>query len=344
MDCAGQSGYHFIELAGCWNPDAGSNYEYQEATDLLKICKYTGQYRNDSNLIVAFLYKNDSLKFFNELEEDQKTNLEPFLEWLKNFRTVDSEYFEKKLDIFQQEDKAFRSYYVDLLALYRKSFEFEDGRPFSDYDKKEIKRRFIRGVQNQEVKMNLAVQSAQNKAWNINDLILHAEHITMALKDLNETNYSNHTVEESSWNVIAREDCEENHNAKVQKLDLQEIIQETERNCANLLNKIRKTVKSIVKNRNSRMKCNYCKQQGHKSQMCKERINHVSHDKMDMKRKEFEKQKNEFPLTGAEEIFFKILQIFQDNKDIFIRNKKYIIGKQDFRQEYQENAKAFKCL
>ena len=273
INYAGYSGYHFIDLSGCWNPEAGPEYEYHTAAQLLRLCKSIGQYKGDAITITAFLDKNGSLKYFNDLNDDEKTDLNSFLVWLKKFRRINTAYFERKLNNFKQRSKCFRSYYIDLLSLYTKSCDLEDETEFSNSDKKEIFRRFIRGFDDQKVRMHSALKFAQNPTMKIDELINYAEDITIALRDIEDSNEVDQCSQEVKIGTTIEQKNEDEYYENNQKFDLQDIIKETENNCSQLLHKIKKTIENLTqsKKRTSRMICNYCKGRGHKAKDCKER-------------------------------------------------------------------------
>mgnify|MGYP001184517863 CR=1 FL=1 len=186
LGCPGYMGTHVIQLKDLWNPNGADGNNVEDAIEVLKLCKETNQYREDRYLIMAFLDNNNAVNLMKDLNMKQRTNLEDFISWLRDFAISDETYFKIKLREFKQGTKAFRSYFIEIVNLYRKSHGKKESDELNEYDQRKIIKCFIKGVNNKRIKQHLAVISPTAISFDIKGttIVDHAENLKLALRDV----------------------------------------------------------------------------------------------------------------------------------------------------------------
>ena len=107
---------------------------------------------------MSFLQENHKIHLISSLKENQLADLEQFLKWLTNYNKANKAHFRDLFKSAKQNDQCFMSYFLRLCNLYRKSKNKTSNDAFTEADKEQIARQFIKNLKNEEIKRALLNQ------------------------------------------------------------------------------------------------------------------------------------------------------------------------------------------
>lgn len=175
-----KAGYN-LPLKGLWNPDSDDGSSIEEIISLLRLVKKRRQYRSDESLICAFLAENKLVKYLLRLSEDEKTNLESFILWLRNFKVEDDLGFYHRFMNTKQNNLSFRSFAMELERLYRGAKKIPQDKSLEDHQWDEIAIVFRRNLRDPRIKDKL---TSLPRKTPFQELISHCEYIRSNLRDM----------------------------------------------------------------------------------------------------------------------------------------------------------------
>ena len=183
----GYKGAYQVPLKNLWSPDSDDGHNIDYIVEILRFCKASKQYRDDRNLILAFLGQNGAMSRISNLSDEQLSDLEVFIKWLNKYNKMDGNYYRTKFKKLQQGSKSFRTFLYDVESCYRKAHEKNKDANLSKNDKQQIVNGFIRGLKDPRIKLALIQLPDSQKIIDHNsdnDIVSHAEQLKLTFADI----------------------------------------------------------------------------------------------------------------------------------------------------------------
>ena len=127
---------------------------------------------NDEAIVLAFLSANNQQKVILDLSQEQISNLDSFLGWLKGFRREQNWTQHSKFLKLRQNDLCFKNFALKLKKLFRAAWDIEGDSDLTPCQLEQIKRQFLNNIKDKRIKPQIRHKI---NASSLDDLVQQCE-------------------------------------------------------------------------------------------------------------------------------------------------------------------------